>query len=231
MPDTSVLPSQHCPCVIDVLAAITATMAGDSHDGVGMDYERMETLGDSVLKFISSTYLYFRYPEFFEGQLSLSKHYLVSNHNLWFRGLTGLHLGDYIRAVPFMFAAIPLPGSGLPASSWIPQCVAVRGKVMGDVMEALLGGAYVRGGIWGALAVAVHLHLLPPRAYELMSAYQHQPHVRVGGGQCMHGAVVVCRSVVGRTWHLVDVVDVEDMWVCVSGVRQCISAADHARRR
>lgn len=179
VPDAGVLPPKHRPQVIDVLAAITATMAGDSHDGAGLDYERMETLGDSVLKFISSTYLYCRYPEFFEGQLSLSKHYLVSNHNLWFRGLTGLQLGDYIRAVPFAFTAIPLPGTGLPARSWTPQCTAVRGKVMGDVMEALLGGAYVRGGIWGALAVAVHLHLLPPRAYDLMRAYQHQPHVRV----------------------------------------------------
>lgn len=175
--------------MIDVLAAITASMAGDSHDGTGLDYERMETLGDSVLKFICCIYLYCRYPHFFEGQLSLSKHYLVSNHNLWFRGLTGLQLGQYIRAIPFAFAAIPLPGTGLPAAMWTPQQITVRGKVMGDVMEALLGGAYVRGGIWGALAVSVHLHLLPPRAFELLSAYQYQPHVRV---VCGSDGIVCC---------------------------------------
>lgn len=177
MPEQSVLPRAHWPSVIDVLGAITATMANDTHNGGPLDYERMETLGDSILKFICCMYLYFRYPSFFEGQLSLSKHYLVSNHNLWFRGLTGLQLGDYIRGVPFVFAGISLPGTGLPESDWVPQRVAVRGKVIGDVMEALLGVAYDKGGVWGTVAVAVHLHLLPPAAYELMQAYQHQPHV------------------------------------------------------
>ncbi len=58
--DESHMAADQWPTVVDVLAGITMTMVGDVHDGEALDYERMETLGDSVLKFITTAYLYFR---------------------------------------------------------------------------------------------------------------------------------------------------------------------------
>lgn len=46
------------------------------------DYERLEFLGDSVLRLVISNYLYDKYPEFEEGKLTKIRSYLVSDEFL-----------------------------------------------------------------------------------------------------------------------------------------------------
>lgn len=69
------------PEPVDILACLTAKMSNDE-----FDYERIETLGDSFLKFAVSLYLFRMYPEFEEGRLTYLKSKLVSNSNLFHCG-------------------------------------------------------------------------------------------------------------------------------------------------
>ncbi|KAL9651853.1 hypothetical protein ABK040_000200 [Willaertia magna] len=48
----------------------------------GMDYEKLEFLGDSILKFITCEYLYKEFPNASPEHLTKMKHQLVSNQNL-----------------------------------------------------------------------------------------------------------------------------------------------------
>lgn len=45
-------------------------------------YERLEFLGDAVLKLLSSEYLYDKFPDYKEGQLSAIRSFIVSDENL-----------------------------------------------------------------------------------------------------------------------------------------------------
>ena len=47
------------------------------------DYERLEFLGDSVLRLIISEYLFDKYPDFQEGKLTKIRSYLVSDEFLF----------------------------------------------------------------------------------------------------------------------------------------------------
>lgn len=49
--------------------------------------ERLETLGDSYLKFITSLFLYQGFPHFNEGQLTALKGKIIGNRNLYYNGV------------------------------------------------------------------------------------------------------------------------------------------------
>jgi ribonuclease-3 len=67
---------------------------GDSR--LGRDYESMEFLGDAILGFIISEYLYLTYPDLNEGDLSKIRSYLVSRRQL-FSLSRELDLGKYLN--------------------------------------------------------------------------------------------------------------------------------------
>ncbi|XP_058793942.1 endoribonuclease Dicer isoform X1 [Phymastichus coffea] len=67
------------PSPLDVLESLTAKMSNDM-----FNYERVETLGDSFLKFAVSLYLFQNYPDSGEGPLSHLKGKLVGNLNLFY---------------------------------------------------------------------------------------------------------------------------------------------------
>ncbi len=60
------------------------------------DNERLEFLGDAILGFLISDFLYQARPSLSEGQLSKLKGFLVSSANL-VKYAEQLHLGDYLR--------------------------------------------------------------------------------------------------------------------------------------
>ncbi|XP_043279610.1 endoribonuclease Dicer isoform X2 [Venturia canescens] len=64
-----------------IMQALTSK---SSHDV--FDLERLETLGDSLLKFAVSLFLYETYPEYGEGQLTVIKGKMVGNRNLYYCG-------------------------------------------------------------------------------------------------------------------------------------------------
>ncbi|KAI7902630.1 uncharacterized protein BX663DRAFT_509905 [Cokeromyces recurvatus] len=110
------------------------------------DYQRLEFLGDSVLKFIASTKTFVQYPSSREDELSEIRTRMVSNKTL-FKLAIQLKLYHYIHSQniayrmwrPFQFVS--------PTDS--PEIVKtlhfhkLSEKTLADVIESTLGAAYV----------------------------------------------------------------------------------------
>ncbi|EZA61552.1 Endoribonuclease Dicer [Ooceraea biroi] len=69
------------PNAIEIMQGLTTKLGVDM-----FDLERLETLGDSYLKFITSLYLYHTFPKFNEGQLTAVKGKIIGNRNLYYCG-------------------------------------------------------------------------------------------------------------------------------------------------
>lgn len=96
----------------------------------GSHYERLEFLGDSVLGLVAGDWLFHRFPELPEGELSKRKAHLVSRPVLA-RHATGLDLGGEIRL-----------GVGEERSGG-----RTKASLLADVWEAILGAVYLDGGL------------------------------------------------------------------------------------
>ena len=94
------------------------------------DNERLEFLGDSVLGFLISDFLYQAHPDINEGELSKLKAYLVSSANLVHYS-ERLSVGDHL-----------LLGKG-------EEKTGGRGKpaLLVDAFEAVLAAIYIDGGL------------------------------------------------------------------------------------
>jgi ribonuclease III len=99
----------------------------------GLDNERLEFLGDSVLGFLVSATLFQRGPHLPEGKLSKIKSFLVSSVHLH-EAAQELDLGDFLRL-----------GKSEEMSGG-------RGKkaLLADALEALIAAHYLDGGIEAA---------------------------------------------------------------------------------
>lgn len=69
------------PSPVDIMSALTAKAAHDL-----FDLERLETLGDSYLKFITSLYLFEKHPLGSEGYLTNYKGRIIGNRHLYYCG-------------------------------------------------------------------------------------------------------------------------------------------------
>ncbi|CAG9133287.1 unnamed protein product [Plutella xylostella] len=88
-------PSQRGPELKDVLAALTVIKSGDT-----FNLERAETLGDSFLKFAATLYLFHKFPQCNEGQLTNIKGRLIGNRNLYYAGAR-VNLGGRMKLEQF----------------------------------------------------------------------------------------------------------------------------------
>ena len=95
--------------------------------------ERLEFLGDAVLEVVSSDFLYHKYPEKPEGELSKIRASLVCEPTLAYCA-ADLELGSYL-----------LLGKGEEATGG-----RERNSVVSDAMEALIGSIYLDGGFANA---------------------------------------------------------------------------------
>ncbi|CAD6442536.1 bfe48028-85c3-4dec-9829-fa7c77296083 [Sclerotinia trifoliorum] len=141
------------------------------------NYQRLEFLGDSILKLCTSVQLVSEYPLWPEGYLSAMKDRIVSNSRSS-RAAVELGLDEYIITKKFT------------GSKWRPMYVEdylkiteqkrreMSSKVLSDVVEALIGACMVDGGIPKALK---SLQLFFPELNWLaletrqMSLYQRAP--------------------------------------------------------
>ncbi|GAB2276325.1 Belongs to the helicase [Dionaea muscipula] len=143
--------------------------------------ERLELLGDSVLKYAMSCYLFLKYPEKHEGQLSARRSWAVCNATLHKRG-TDRKLQGYIRddafeprrwTAPGQLSVNPVPCAHGVDTLEVPllskyqtsnekvmvgkQCDKghrwMVSKTIADCVEALIGAYYVAGGLTAALHV------------------------------------------------------------------------------
>ena len=69
------------PSPADVMQALTSKTAHDA-----FNLERLETLGDSFLKYAATLYLYEAFPKYNEGHLTTIKGRTIGNRNLYYCG-------------------------------------------------------------------------------------------------------------------------------------------------
>uniref|UniRef100_A0A093URX2 Dicer-like protein 2 n=1 Tax=Talaromyces marneffei PM1 TaxID=1077442 RepID=A0A093URX2_TALMA len=139
-----------------VLTAISASSAHEEND-----YQRYEFLGDSLLKLITSIHLVVNNPLWHEGMLSAAKDTIVSNGRLY-RTALNLGLDRFILTKSFT------------GRKWRPSYVSqfetvgeekreLSTKTLADVVESLLGAAFLDGGYEKLEACAKIV--LPERAW------------------------------------------------------------------
>ncbi|KLO19664.1 hypothetical protein SCHPADRAFT_843134, partial [Schizopora paradoxa] len=130
----------------------------------GFNNQRLETLGDSVLKLSVVTYIYNRYPFKHEGQLDQLKRTSVSNRCLLARGKhRGLEMfiTSESRFAKGWHFTLDQDSKDLDGESFPPRSVRRRipRRSMQDCMEATLGAAFLSGGINLALEAGYALGL------------------------------------------------------------------------
>ncbi|XP_037943698.1 endoribonuclease Dcr-1-like, partial [Teleopsis dalmanni] len=102
-----------------ILQALTMSNAND-----GINLERLETIGDSFLKYAITTYLYITYDNVHEGKLSHLRSKQVANLNLYRLGRRK-NLGEYMIATKFE-----------PHDNWLPPCYYVPKELEKALIEA-----------------------------------------------------------------------------------------------
>ena len=124
-----------------ITEAISSPAAHESRD-----YNRLEYLGDAMLKFCAHLQVMAQHPTWPEGYLQLEKSRIVCNSTLTKAALNA-RLDRYVLTKPFT------------GSKWRPPFISevlnddengTRGlssKVLADVVEALIGAAMVDGGL------------------------------------------------------------------------------------
>ena len=128
-----------------VKTAISASAAQET-----TNYQRLEFLGDSILKYLTSLTLMAMHLNWHEGYLSHQKDHIVSNANLA-RGALATGLDKYIITKAFTgHKWRPLYISSL-LSPQPAQTRQISTKTLADVVESLIGAAYLDGGFPNAL--------------------------------------------------------------------------------
>jgi len=102
--------------------------------------ERMEYLGDAVLSLILTEYLFRRYPERWEGELSLMRSWLVSESSL-------ASVAGELGLPEFIFLGNGEAGTGGRR----------RQALHADALEALIGSVYLDGGCGEATRIILRL--------------------------------------------------------------------------
>lgn len=108
-----------------ILQGLTMSNAND-----GINLERLETIGDSFLKYAITTYLYCTYENVHEGKLSHLRSRQVSNLNLYRLGRRKI-LGEFMIATKFE-----------PHDNWLPPCYYVPKDLEKALIEARIPTFY-----------------------------------------------------------------------------------------
>ncbi len=106
-----------------------SSYANEKHMKRTMNNERLEFLGDAVLEIVSSDFLYQKYPEVPEGDLTRKRASIVCEPTLALC-TEDLHLGDYL-----------LLGKGEDLTGG-----RKRKSILSDALEAVIGAVYLDGG-------------------------------------------------------------------------------------
>lgn len=112
------------------------------------NYQRLEFLGDSILKLSTSLALSAKHLNYHEGMLSHKKDHIVSNGSLA-RAALRAGLDAYILTRPFT-GRKPLYIVQV-LSSKHQRAREMSTKILADVVEALIGVAYLDGGLKKAI--------------------------------------------------------------------------------
>ncbi|XBI21034.1 hypothetical protein VPH35_062214 [Triticum aestivum] len=152
-----------------ILEAITTLRCSED-----FSMERLELLGDSVLKYVVSCHLFLKFPNMDEGQLTSSRVDIISNAALYGFGIEHKIQG-YIRDAAFdprrwlapgQLSIHPVPCNCRVNSEVVTEDINVKvgqlcdkghrwmcSKTISDCVEAIIGAYYVEGGLRAAMAV------------------------------------------------------------------------------
>ncbi|KAJ3699720.1 hypothetical protein LUZ61_003425 [Rhynchospora tenuis] len=150
-------PTDCCiPCSL-ILEALSTLRASED-----FSFERLELLGDSVLKYAVTGYVFFKYPNYHEGQLSNIRTQIICNANLHRLGIRR-KIQAYIRDEAFDPRRWVAPGQVAIFTSKCSCSTKEGPKVLGktcdqghrwmcsktisDCVEALIGAYYIGGGL------------------------------------------------------------------------------------
>ncbi|KAI9776190.1 MAG: Dicer-like protein 2 [Geoglossum umbratile] len=133
----------------DLKLVITAISASSAREDT--NYQRLEFFGDSILKLCTSIQLMAVNPNWHEGYLSAKKDRAVANSRLARAACeTGLH--RFIHTKSFTGRKwSPLYISDLLKEQGVSAKREVSTKILADVVEALIGAAFLDGGFEKAL--------------------------------------------------------------------------------
>jgi ribonuclease-3 len=109
-----------------------------NEEGLDHNYERLEFLGDAVLGLVAGEWLFDEYPEIAEGELSALKSRLV-NEKALAQYARAVSLGDHL-----------LLGVGEEKSGG-----RNKRSLLADSMEAVIGAAFLDGGLRAARKVVL----------------------------------------------------------------------------
>lgn len=113
-----------------IKTAVTHSSYANERKAQKLKYnERTEFLGDSVLSLVISEYLFSRYPDLPEGELTVTRAKIVCESSLA-RCSSDINLGKYL-----------LLGKGEEATGGRKKI-----SVLSDAFEALIGALYIDGG-------------------------------------------------------------------------------------
>ncbi|XP_042895189.1 endoribonuclease Dicer isoform X2 [Parasteatoda tepidariorum] len=114
-----------------ILQALTMSNAND-----GINLERLETVGDSFLKYAITVYLFCTYPNIHEGKLSYLRSKQISNYNLYKLGKRK-GLGELMVASKFE-----------PYDNWLPpNYVVPKGLEEALIESGISSGSYNLGNL------------------------------------------------------------------------------------
>jgi dsRNA-specific ribonuclease/ERCC4-related helicase len=141
----------------------------------GINYERLEFLGDAILKVLVSISAFRRNPSYHEGLLTSTRDALVSNSFLCSRSVS-----------MEVYNVLACTGSAVKFKSWpfylaCPQKArtSMSEKVLADVIESLLGLYFVKGGLILSARLLQELQIVPDMQSMLGRVLQASPRVPV----------------------------------------------------
>ena len=119
-----------------LLCALTAPSAL-----LNYSYERLETLGDSVLKILATIHVTVKYPNYYEGQLTVTRSNIICNNNLMQHAMVPkINLVKYILKDPYAAKKF-MHFSGEEKMDEDEKEISI--KTVADVFEAIIGAFYI----------------------------------------------------------------------------------------
>lgn len=114
--------------------------------GAGYSFQRLETLGDAVLKGITAVHIFNKFPYRHEGQLDIARSNSVNNTYLLGRARE-INLQSYLihEMIPPRWR--PKDHVEFRNDEWMSISNTINRKTLPDVMEALIGGKFVVGPV------------------------------------------------------------------------------------